>query len=168
MFESGKVNADGSVVNLEADINPKTFEPQLRVITRADQVQVYEDIMADAKGAVTYTLLRAKQYVKDNRLLPPGFDKTKAIKDIQVVGEALNDPDFVGGSDSVHFKLAGLNGNQYTISAELIYQTLGYAFATALFTDTASEVQQFKQMFNASSFKSYPITQTTGIAIMDK
>ena len=44
--------------------------------------------------------------------------------------------------------------NDYTIEAELIYQTLGYAFAQDLFTDQAKEVSQFKQMFNASSLKS--------------
>lgn len=163
VFESGKVNADGSVVNLDADKISTSFEPHYDLITRADQVQVYEDVMTDAKGAVTYTLLRAKQYAKDNRLLPSGFDKTKVTTDIQVIGEALNDPDFVGGSDAVHFKIAGLKGNRYTLSAELIYQSLGYAFAQALFTDTAPEVQSFKQMFNASNLKSYPITQTTGV-----
>lgn len=161
VFESGKVNGDGSVLDLDADFDKTKAEPHYDLITAKDQVQVYEDIMEDYKGNITYTLLRAKQYRKDNRLLPPGFDKARAPNDIQVVGEALRDADFIGGGDDIHFKLAGLTGKSYTISAQLIYQTLGYAFAQDMFSDPAPEVTQFKQMFNASKLKSYPITQTT-------
>lgn len=161
VFESGKVNHDGSVVGLDADNNSNIAEPHYNLIASKDQVQVYEDIMEDYQGNITYTLLRAKRYHKDNRLLPQGFNKTSASNDIQVVGEALTDADFVGGSDDIHFKLSGLTGKSYSIQAELIYQTLGYAFAQALFTDTSAEVTQFKQMFNASKMKSYAIAQTT-------
>lgn len=159
VFESGKVNSDGSVVDLDADVNQASAEPHYDLITRKDQVQVYEDIMEDYKGNITYTLLRAKKYRKDNRLLPLGFNKTNASSDIQVVGEALTDANFVGGSDTLRFKLTGLTGQQYSVHAELLYQTLGYRFAQDMFTDTSAEVSQFKQMFNASTLKSYPITQ---------
>ncbi|MEQ1636525.1 MAG: multiheme c-type cytochrome [Methylococcales bacterium] len=161
VFESGKVNSDGSVINLDADMDKTKAESHYDLITSQDQVQVYEDIMEDYKGNITYTLLRAKKYRKDNRLLPPGFNKAIAPADIQVVGEALNDTNFIGGSDEIHFKLAGLTGKSYTIDVELIYQTLGYAFAQDMFTNAAPEVSQFKQMFNASKLKSYPITQAT-------
>ncbi len=52
-------------------------------ITQADQVQVYEPIIHNTDGDVTHTLLRASGYIKDNRLLPAGFDKTTASSDIQ-------------------------------------------------------------------------------------
>jgi len=38
VFESGRVNADGSVVGVDADINIDTFEPHYDVITHQDQV----------------------------------------------------------------------------------------------------------------------------------
>lgn len=160
VFESGKVNSDGSVQALDADLDHTKAEPHYDLITSADQVQVYEDVMADYQGNITYTLLRAKQYRKDNRLLPLGFDKVKASADIQVVGEAYQDTDFVGGGDDLHFKLAGFTDSQYSITAELIYQTLGYAFAQDMFVNTAPEVSNFQQMFNASKQKSYSIAQT--------
>lgn len=117
-------------------------------------MQVYEAVMQDYQGAVTYTLLRAKSYLKDNRLLPNGFDKQSVPDKIKVQGAAVSDEDFIGGSDSVQFKLRDLQAENSSIEAELIYQTLGYAFAQDLFTDQAKEVSRFKQMFNASSLKS--------------
>lgn len=160
VFESGKVNADGSVLALDSDLDPQQAEPHYDLITKPEQVQVYEDIMEDAQGKITYTLLRAKQYRKDNRLLPLGFDKNSASTDIKVVGEALKDTDFSGGADVLKFSLANLSGQQYTIQAELLYQTLGYAFAQQLFSDNSDEVQQFRQMFNASINKTYAIAQS--------
>ena len=46
---------------------------------RATQVQIYEAVMADAQGAHDHgPALRRRSYVKDNRLLPRGFDKATA------------------------------------------------------------------------------------------
>ena len=55
--------------------------------------------MLNDEGQVTYTLLRAYEYAKDNRLLPAGFKKNSAIADIGVYGAAAGDSDFTGGSD---------------------------------------------------------------------
>lgn len=160
VFESGKVNADGSVQGLDADSNSASAEPHYTLISAPEQVQVYEDVMEDYQGNLTYTLLRAKRYRKDNRLLPKGFDKFKASSDIQVVGEAYQDADFTAGGDDLQFKLAGFGAKRYSISAELIYQPLGYAFAQDMFLDKAPEIQNFQQMFTASQQKSSAIAQT--------
>ena len=39
------------------------------------------------------------RYLKDNRLLPRGFDKTTAAAEIGVYGGAAADADFGGGGD---------------------------------------------------------------------
>ena len=157
VFESGKVNANGSIVGADSDVDNKTFEPHYDVITSEDQVQIYETIMKDNLGNVTYTLLRALDYTKDNRLLPTGFDKTTAINDVKVAGGAYNDSNFVGGSDTITYKVGNLNGASYTIETELLYQTLAYNFATDLFSDTSAEVTEFKGMYNASDMKTSQI-----------
>ena len=72
----------------------------------------------------------------------------------------LPDNNFIGGQDSIHFSIGGLSGNGYQIEAELVYQTLGYAFAQDLFQDNSLETGRFKQMFNASALKSTRITAT--------
>ncbi|NOQ16572.1 MAG: hypothetical protein GQ581_05895 [Methyloprofundus sp.] len=163
VFESGKVNADGSVDGLDSDINQATYEPHYEVITLASQVQAYEAIMQDYKGDVTYTLLRGSAYAKDNRLLPIGFDKQTAPNDVKVAGDAFTDSNFIGGSDEISYSLAGLTGDDYTVTVELLYQTLAYGFAQDLFQDTAKEVTDFKRMYDASNAKVTTITSETFI-----
>ncbi|MCK5727982.1 MAG: hypothetical protein KAH08_02055 [Methylococcales bacterium] len=154
VFETGKVNADGSVVELDSDQALDKFEPHYQTITSPKQVQVYEAIMHDYKDTITYTLLRAKGYIKDNRILPKGFDKATVPNKIKVKGAAATDENFVGGHDIISFELANLNETTYTIKAELIYQTIAYAFAQDLFKETSPVVTRFKQMFDSSALKS--------------
>lgn len=155
VWESGKVNADGSVEGVDADVNGDTFEPHYDQITAEDQVQVYEAIMGNNLGEVTYSLLRGKEYLKDNRILPPGFNKAGAPADVRVVGAALSDNNFIGGGDQISYQIGGLPPGNYTVKAELVYQTLSHAYAEDLFADTTTpEVVDFKTMFDASTQKS--------------
>jgi hypothetical protein len=124
-------------------------------------VQVYEAIMGNDQGEVTYTLLRGKEYLKDNRILPPGFNKASAPADVRVAGAAASDSNFIGGSDQISYQIGGLPVGNYTVKAELVYQTLSHAYAEDLFSDTATpEVVDFKTMFDASSQKSSVIAST--------
>ncbi|GAB4257310.1 MAG: hypothetical protein Kow0065_06490 [Methylomicrobium sp.] len=161
VFESGKINANGSIQGVDADVDRTVFEPHYDLITSPDQVQVYEAIMGDTNGEVTYTLLRGAQYLKDNRLLPKGFDKATAPNDIKVVGEALDDANFIGGSDEIRYRIGGLSGTAYTVEAELVHQPLAYSFAQDLFVEPDAEVQDFKTMFNASNQKTGRIVLNT-------
>ncbi len=160
VFESGKVNANGSIEGLDADTNRATFEPHYELITSPDQVQVYEGIMGNNQNEVTYTLLRSMVYLKDNRILPVGFNKATAPSDIKVVGGALKDANFVGGSDEISYRIANLKGDYYTVEAELVHQPLAYSFAQDLFSDTTDDTDDFKTMFNASKLKTNQITLT--------
>ena len=72
----------------------------------ADQVQIYESILGDRGGAPTTGLLTATQYLKDNRLLPRGFDKATADPQIGVYGAAARDADFAGAGDRVRYRVA--------------------------------------------------------------
>jgi len=69
VFESGKPRADGRISGNNADEQETGFEPHYDVITAPDQVQIYETVMANTDGAVTYTLLRAARYLKPGRRL---------------------------------------------------------------------------------------------------
>ena len=161
VFESGKVNADGSIVGADSDADRAVYEPHYDLITSQDQVQIYETVMGNNLGEVTYTLLRALEYKKDNRILPTGFNKATAPSDIKVAGSAMADGNFVGGSDTITYRVGGLDGGTYTIDAELLYQTLSYPFAQDLFTDTSAEAASFKGMYNASSMKTSQIASSS-------
>jgi len=151
VFESGRVNADGSVVGVDADANPNAFEPHYDLITAEDQVQVYESIMGNTDGGVTYTLLRASHYLKDNRLTPAGFDKAVVPDDVRVVGNAAQDPNFNLGEDSITYLVPVIPGS-YEISAELIYQPVQHAFMQDLLQDIAlPEVADFNLMYSATA-----------------
>ncbi|WP_305906402.1 multiheme c-type cytochrome [Methylomarinum sp. Ch1-1] len=158
VFESGKVNADGSVQGVDADVDAAAFEPHYNLITSPDQVQVYEAIMGDNNNEVTYTLLRGMSYLKDNRLLPNGFDKATAPDDVAVAGAAFDDADFIGGSDRISYRIADLPAGSYTVKAELVYQTLAYGFARDLFEDSSAEVNDFKKMYHESADKATVLT----------
>jgi hypothetical protein len=144
VFESGALNQDGSIQGNDNDEDKTRFEPHYRVITRPDQVQIYEDVMRDDKGRVTTGLLSGIAYIKDNRLLPSGFRKETADKDIAVVGEAAQDPNFTDAGDLVRYSipLAGARG-PFHIEVEFWYQPIGYRWAQNLEAYPAAEPRRF-------------------------
>ncbi len=152
VFESGKINQDGSIVGNDNDADKTRYEPHYREITGGDQVEIYEDILGDQAGKVTTGLLEGVRYLKDDRLLPHGFDKGTAIKDVAVVGAALDDPNFTGGSDLVRYSVPlGSAEGPFQIEAELWYQPIGYRWAHNLEPYDAAEPKRFVSWYNAMS-----------------
>ncbi len=130
VFESGRLNPNGSIQGNDNDDDPKRFEPHYTAVTSGDQVQIYEDIMADTAGTPTTGLLTAVRYIKDNRLLPRGFDKRTADDEIAVMGAAAQDADFTGGGDRIRYSVAlGDAQGPFRIAAELWYQPIAYRWA---------------------------------------
>jgi hypothetical protein len=133
VFESGRFQADGSIAGNDNDEDGARYEPHYREIERPDQVQIYEAIMADFEGALTTVLLSGVRYVKDNRLLPDGFDKTTAGDDIAVLGRAAVDQDFRDGGDAVRYSIpVSASDGPFVIAAELWYQPIAYRWAQNL------------------------------------
>lgn len=150
VFESGAVGNDGAIKGNNSDADPTAFEPHYRVITSGDQVQVYESIMVDADDRVTTGLLSALRYVKDNRLLPEGFDKRTAPKDAAVHGDALEDADFIGGADRVAYSIDVSKGTgPFEIEAELRFQPVGFRWARNLKGRDAEEIARFVSYYEA-------------------
>lgn len=149
VFESGRLNPDGSITGNDNDADKDRFEPHYSVIDSPEQVQIYEDIMAGPGGEVTTVLLTAVRYLKDNRLLPEGFDKSTAPSDVAVYGAAADDADFMGGGDTVAFEvpLSGGTG-PFSVQAELWYQPIGYRWAHNLADEKAFEIDRFVRYFN--------------------
>jgi hypothetical protein len=149
LFESGALHPDGSIEGNANDIDPSRFEPHYTEITRPDQVEIYEAIMADAGDRPTTGLLTALRFVKDNRLLPHGFDKQTADDDVAVHGKAETDPNFVGGGDTIRYSVAVGGEAPFQVEAELWYQPIGYRWAMNLKPYDAAEPKRFVGYYEA-------------------
>lgn len=144
IWESGAVRADGFILGNDHDADADQYEPHYGAINSPEQVQIYEAIMHSAEGDVTTTLLNGAGYIKDNRLLPNGFDKATAPEDIAVQGQAKSDSDFIGGSDRVRYVAeAGDATGPFTLEVELLYQTIGYRWAHNIGEDNTAEGARF-------------------------
>ena len=148
-FESGAPEEDGSITGNDADDDLSAVEPHYEAITSEDQVQIYESVMQNSDGEITYTLLRAAAYAKDNRLLPSGFDKTTAGDDFDTTGQAFEDVDFVGGSDSIAYTVdvAGRQG-PFAVTAELLYQSVAFPFVEDMRSEDSSLAERFVGYFD--------------------
>jgi hypothetical protein len=149
VFESGSVSSKGTISGNDNDANSMAFEPHYDEITSPEQVQIYEAIMQDVYGNVTTVLLAASGYLKDNRLLPVGFDKTTVTADISPKGKALTDDDFIGGVDTVTYRVDTENTTgPFTVEAELLYQSIAYSWALDISAYDTEPAQTFSDYYN--------------------
>ena len=151
VFESGALNADGSIQGNDNDADPLRYEPHYREINSSDQVQIYESIIKDQNGRVTTGLLAGIGYLKDNRLLPHGFQKQTAEPDIRVVGDAADDPNFTDTGDVVRYSLPINGQGPFHVEAELWYQPIGFRWAHNLGPYNAAEPRRFVKYYESMS-----------------
>jgi hypothetical protein len=144
VFSSGGVEPNGAIAGNDNDQDGTRFESHYREIRSPGEVQIYEAIMGTEARVVTTGLLSAVSYVKDNRILPRGFDKRTAPTDVAVHGEASVDPDFAAGEDRVRYSIdtAAARG-PFTIEVQLWYQSIAYRWARNLKAYDAAEPQRF-------------------------
>jgi len=155
VFESGALNSDGSIRGNHNDIDPATFEPHYSEIRSPEQVQIYESILGDSEGRVTTGLLTATHYLKDNRVLPQGFDKASAPAEIAVVGPAATDDGFRGGGHRIRYSIeVGQSLGPFRMEAELEYQPIGYRWAHNLEPYDTFETRRFSGYFASMSSES--------------
>lgn len=168
VFESGRINADGSITGADNDEDSTVFEPHYNLITSADQVQIYEPVMGNTDSNVTYTLLRGAQYLKDNRLTPKGFDKLAVPDDVAVRGLAFDDTDFNQGSDEITYRIPVIITGELNVSVSLNYQTIAFGFLQDLYRDDQLEqVQIFKTLYDAQTLKHEQIASVQTTVISD-
>jgi hypothetical protein len=152
IFESGALRPSGAIIGNDNDAIPFAYEMHHREIRSANDVQIYESVMGDSAGRPTTGLLQAVRYLKDNRLLPRGFNKRTAEPDIDVIGEAGADDDFVESGDRVRYSVdvTGREG-PFTVSVELQFQPIGFRWAENLKAYDAREPRRFNGYFDSMS-----------------
>ena len=170
VFESGAVRPDGSIAGNDNDADAQRFEQHYEIVTAPDEVQIYEAIMVDSRDAVTTGLLKGVRFVKDNRVLPRGFDKRAAEPDFAVRGAAADDADFVGGGDRVRYRMAlpASAAGPLTVEAELLYQSISYRWAENLRRYDAEETQRFGRYYAENAAASAAVIATSTGTIPDR
>jgi len=165
VFESGAFSPDGRIVGNDNDDDPRRYEPHYTEIDRADEVQIYEGVMADGNGSVTTGLMTAQRWLKENRLLPRGFDAARAGDRIAVRGGAASDGDFAAGSDRIRYSVAvDENAGPFTIEAELWFQPIAYRWAENLAEYDAFETQRFVRYYRTMAGASaIPLVRTSTV-----
>jgi len=156
IFESGALDSAGRIVGNDNDADGTRFEPHHAMLATPGEVQIYEAVLGDAQGRVTTGLLSATTYLKDNRILPRGFDKTKAAAEVAVRGDALADRDFVGGADRVGLSIVLPKDTTPTsLYAELVYEPIGYRWAENLRAVDSMESKRFARGHEAMRARSF-------------
>jgi hypothetical protein len=165
LFESGALRPDGSIVGNDNDADPAKYEPHYREITSSEQVEIYETILGDVDGKVTTGLLNAVGYLKDNRLLPHGFNKKTENKNIQVFGDAATDEAFTGAGHTVRYSVpAGAVRGPVRVEAELWYQPIGFRWANNLKPYSSSpEPRRFTRFYDSLTQESGQILARAAI-----
>lgn len=153
VFHSGGSNADTG--ELQAGEQP--LVPHRNVIRNESEVQIYQSILGTPDGEVTHGLLRASQYLKDNRIPPRGWMiGGPRAEDTPIRGRAASDPNFNrgsdgegSGSDEVTYRVAAAD-EDYSVQVRLLYQSVSPGYFEDLITYDTEEVDQFERMYRAA------------------
>ena len=158
IFESGAWDASGEIIGLDTG-----FEPHYEIIEEAHQVQVYEGVMKDDWDKVTRLLLRAKDFVKDNRIPPKGFSTDETVfpdyKYVKILGAAAVDPDFNKvnstegtGADTVYYQIpiGSSDVPPFTVAIEVCYQTVTPGEVDHLTGYDTPETSFFSDLYTAA------------------
>lgn len=151
IYESGAYNERGMILDGKHDQDPDAYDAHYDTIRSEDQVQIYETVLEDIYGEITTVLLHASGYIKDNRIPPHGFDKETAGEDIRVIGNAMDDDNFLGGRDTVNYSV-DIDGQEgpFSIEAELLYQSIGFRWAVNLQRDDSAESERFLRYYEGT------------------
>lgn len=128
LWASGRTNAVGAIVDGTSDTvlpseeplaHPEApVQPHHMVITRQDQVQIYQEVYRDSAGQLTTSFLRRVTAVKDNRIPPHGYDPARFLESEspyiaalgQPVGDVARDPYYTDpsltGADVIEYAIA--------------------------------------------------------------
>ncbi len=156
MFASGRFDERGRIIDgagqiLAAENVDGPPSSHFSKIDSSSQVQIYESLMADAEGTVTYSLLRGAKYHKDNRLLPLGWRIDHPRGSLTAPVATSDDGDFVAGSDVVRYVVDIVPGRgPYKIEAALFYQVLGSRYAAELLSHDVPEMRAFAELYAAA------------------
>lgn len=177
VWASGRTNAVGAIVDGNNKVLASEFfdtgpdgkqhyQRHHETITRQDQVQIYEELIQNAKKKFTTSFIHRKYHVKDNRLLPRGwkpkgqdpkrYQELKEFIDATHPGtDAGRDEDYRlgGGYDQYIYKIrlpADADPKNLTVRATIYYQSIPPSWLRQRFT-TAPHMAATRRLHQIAS-----------------
>ena len=150
LFESGGADTAGRMREFAGD-----YAPHYDVVTKPDQVQIYEAVMGDTAGRVTHSLLRAANYLKDNRLPPRGFRPDGSENaHTAILGAAAQDANFNAhgsGHDEVTYRVTVNSASGPLVAeVELLYQSVPPEAVAHLLQSRGPAAEEFMKLFSSA------------------
>ncbi len=158
IWSSGRTNEVGQIVDgadkplvteffdRQSTTGSQQYQPHHEIITATNQVQVYETLLCDAKHQLTTSFVHGCEILKDNRLLPRGWQadgrnpalKGAFLKATHPDSKTQTDPQYQDGSGSdrtlYHIAISDkLDRSQLRVTATLYYQAIPPYFLKNLF-----------------------------------
>ncbi|MEL7220313.1 MAG: hypothetical protein AAGJ93_03275, partial [Bacteroidota bacterium] len=152
LFHSGNWDENYEVIGHDPD-----YERHYATVRAEDQVQIYEQVLADVSGAVTTVLTHADYSLKDNRIPPKGFRKDHTVYDTTLIaGNALLDTDFNenemgegSGADIIYYHIPTQGYyDELFVSMGVYYQSMPPKWMAPMFSEQTPEIDFFRELFD--------------------
>jgi hypothetical protein len=114
----------------------------------------------------TTGLMSAERWVKDNGLLPGGFDQNRADERVRVHGSAESDASFNAGGDGVRFRVGvSPSAGPFTVTAELWFQPISYRWAQNLAEYDSFETDRFVGYYESMAVGSALVVAQSSVIV---
>jgi len=170
VFESGVADYTGRILGsdgapLPSELAGGPIQPHYHTVTDADEVPIFEAVLADVDGNPTFRLMQGAGFYKDNRLLPQGWsDNHPNAKLVAPVG-IDDDPDWLTAGDTVDFELSvGELQRPVTVEVMMFYQPLTPRFEAELYASGTPEAEAFRGMYERQVRYGEPVATATTTA----
>ncbi|HEU4420599.1 MAG TPA: hypothetical protein VFT55_16795, partial [Planctomycetota bacterium] len=148
VFDSGGYDRNGRLLGVQDELRQGHFT----LVTRPDQVVVYELVAEDSEGEPTTHLTRMSKRFKDTRLLPKGWRRDGPNAEATAPVGIGNDLDFTAGGDTVSFAIPlAKDAPAVTVAAWVRFQTIPPHWVDALRSVDAEECRSFVAMYDAAA-----------------
>jgi len=113
----------------------------------------------------TTGLMSAERWMKDNCMLPTGFDQNRADERVRAHGSAESDVSFNSGGDEVRFRVGvSPNAGPFTVTVELWFQPISYRWAQNLTEYDSFVTDRFVGYYESTADASaLVVAQSSGI-----
>jgi hypothetical protein len=161
VFESGG-HRDGRIIDAQGRVLDAkgVLLPHRRVVSSAAEVQVWEAVPGDADGGIAKNLLDATGYLKDDRILPAGFDAADPRARLALPRGVEDDVDFGPGADEIVVRVENAPA---AVRAEiaLLYQTTRPSELELLAEHPGPAALRFLDMVGPDAMKPIVLAHTT-------